>query len=364
MRGHSLDRPFLAAGACALGGAIATVAGGIVDPAGFFPAWLAAFVFWLGLPLGAAALLMAQEMTGGAWMVIAQAPLRAAAGTMPLFVLAFLPVLAGLHTLYPWTRPEPAALLANRWYLNLGFFGIRAALYLVVWNFFAFLQWSGGRAAWINGIGLILFGYTVTFAAIDWIMSIEPDWFSTIYGMMVGAGQFVASLSVVLLVILARRRPPAMDEAWFRRHLAMPVTLLLAVDIFWAYTAYSQWLIIWEENLHAEIPWYLERLRGGWRGLLAAIVVLHLAVPLLTLVWTPAKKMPRLVAAVAVAVLAGELLQVWWLVLPRFGAALPWIAPAAALALGGLWALLFLWQLGRQERRAPGAAAALEGARP
>jgi hypothetical protein len=336
--------------ACLLAGGAATIAGLVLDPAAFFAAWLAAFCYWLSLPLGALALLMIHNLTGGRWIAVARGPLEAAAATMPLFILAFVPILLGLHELYSWTRPLPAP-PPNHWYLNLDFFSIRAAAYFVVWNFFAFWQLRRAPDDWrsqaMSGLGLILLGCGVTWASIDWIMSIEPDWFSSIFGMMVGAGQFLVALAFVLVVIASVHAGESEDEA-FRRHLANLATILLAVDIFWTYTAYSQWLIIWEENLSTEIPWYLERLSAFWRGAVLAVIVLDLLVPLFTLVWTPAKRRRGLVRAISGVLLVGSMLQMWWLVLPPFhDAMLAWLAPAAMIALGGLWLWLFLWRLER-----------------
>jgi hypothetical protein len=362
-------RRAMGAGAgCAVLGSLAALIGALTDPGDFFPAWLAAFVYWLSLPLGALALLLIHDLTGGKWLIIARVPLAAAAATMPLFILAFLPMLAGLHDLYAWTRPD-AAPLPSHWYLNLDAFGLRAAIYFLVWTLLAL--WRLHRAPedppvpWVAALGLIFMGCSVTCAAIDWIMSIEPRWFSSVYGMMVGSGQFIIALASALVIITAGSRATAADEAGFRRHLAGLATILLAVDIFWAYTAYSQWLIIWEENLHSEIPWYLVRLRPFWRGTVLAIVALHLVIPLFTLVWAPAKRSPRIVGSISALLLFAGLLQIWWLVLPPFRATLSWLDPAAVIALGGIWFCLFLWCLDR--RLAPASArreSELAGAKP
>lgn len=331
----------------ALAAGVATIVGAVLDPAAFFAAWLAAFWFWLALPLGALALLMIHNMTGGEWLASARGPLEAIVATMPLFVLAFVPVLIGLHDLYAWLRGAPPS---NAWYLNLRFFGIRSAIYFIVWNFFAFWQLrpvpSAAKSQVLSGIGLILFGYSVTWAAIDWIMSIEPDWFSSVYGMMAGSGEFVIALAFALVAITALRGLTGIEDEAFRRHIASLATILLAVDIFWAYTAYSQWIIIWEENLRDEIGWYLERDTALWRAAIATIIVTHLVIPLFALVWGPAKRRPFLVRNVAILLLLGGMLHTWWLVLPPFhDVGLAWRAPLALLALGGVWLWLFLWRL-------------------
>jgi hypothetical protein len=359
----------LAALMAAIAGGIVSIVGAAIDPHAFFPAWLAAFSYWLSLPLGALALLLIRNLTGGEWHVVACAPLTAAAALMPLFILAFLPILIGLHDLYPWTRLQPDQ-LPNHWYLNLDFFGIRAAVYFLVWNFFAYWQLrrvtDTPRSQLLSAFGVILLAVSVTWAAIDWIMSIEPDWFSSIFGMMIGSGEFVLALAFALLVIVAYRSANSVAEDPFRRHLANLATILLAVDIFWAYTSFSQWLIIWEENLTSEIPWYLERLRPLWRAVVLAVIFLNLAVPLFALVWTPAKRNPALVRNVCIALLIGGALQNWWLILPHFRGeiALFWLAPATMIGLGGAWLWLFLWRLERGRWLAAPGGVTLTGAKP
>lgn len=367
-RAQAFRRWRLAALIAVVVGGVASIIGAALDPHAFFPAWLAAFSYWLSLPLGALALLLIRNLTGGEWQAIAHAPLTAAAAIMPLFILAFLPILVGLHDLYPWTQSRPAS-LANRWYLNLDFFGIRAALYFLVWNFFAFWQLrrpaAAPRSQVLSGFGLILLAVSVTWAAIDWIMSIEPEWFSSVFGMMIGSGEFVLALAFALVAIVTFRGPDGPADDAFRRHLANLATILLAVDIFWAYTSFSQWLIIWEENLTSEIPWYLERLRPFWRSVVLAVVFLNLAVPLFALVWTPAKRRPSLVCNVCVALLIGGVLQSWWLILPHFrgGTGLIWLAPATMIGLGGAWLWLFLWRLERGHWLAAPSGATLTGAK-
>lgn len=358
----------LGALAAAVAGGLATIVSALLDPHAFFPAWLAAFWYWLAVPLGALALLLIHNMTGGKWQVVARGPLEAATATMPLFILAFLPVLAGLHDLYSWVRPQPAP-LANSWYLNLDFFGLRAALYFLAWNFFAFWQLrrpaDAPRSQALSGIALILLGISATWAAIDWIMSIEPDWFSSVFGMMTGSGAFVTAIAFALVVMIACPRPDGVTDDAFRDHLANLATILLAVDIFWAYTSFSQWLIIWEENLTSEIPWYIVRLRPLWRSTVLVVIFLNLAVPLFGLVWTPAKRSPTLVRNVSIAMLVGAVLQSWWLVLPPFHARdLAWTAPAAMLALGGIWLWLFLWRLERGAWFAARGGLSVTGAKP
>lgn len=350
---RSFSRLLSAAAACAAVGAAAAIWAYLSRPEAFFAAWLGGFFYWLSMPLGALTLLLVHDLTGGKWQATARPALEAAAATMPLFILLFLPILAGMNELYSWSRPEMFERTLNRWYLNAGFFDGRALLYFVIWTLFAYLQLRRPRgggppprsAQWTSGIGLMLLGYSVTFATIDWLMSTEPAWFSTIYAMMVGSGMFVTALSLVLLTMTLGGRPPALARETFGDHLATLVTILLAVDIFWAYTCFSQWLIIWEENLRSEIPWYVERLRDGWKSLLYTIAGAHFFVPFFALIWTPAKRRAALVGSVAALILIADLLQVWWLLLPSLHIAFSWLDPVLALGIGGAWTCVFLWRL-------------------
>jgi hypothetical protein len=338
-------------------GAIASLLGGgaaiwgyLYAPQVFFPAWLAGFYFWLSMPAGALGLLLIWDLTGGRWGPLARLPLTAMAATIPLFLLLYLPIIAGMSTLYPWTHAPVAAKLHNGWYLNREFFFVRAALYFLVWVGFA--AWrvlrrsapDGGAPKgyqWLSGVGVLLMGYSLTYAGIDWLMSTEPDWFSSIYGMVVGSGQFIAAISctLVLLVIGARTTSHPPQDA-FRPSIASLAAVLVAVIVFWAYTSFCQWLIIWEENLHSEIHWFIERWAVPWGEVIYVLAAAHFFVPFIVLVWSPAKRNPRLVGAVCGLLLLADLLQVWWLVLPGFGkSGLSWLDPAVMVCVGGLWLL-------------------------
>jgi hypothetical protein len=336
-------------------GAIAVFAGGgaalwafLTEPKAFYVAWLAAFYFWLSMPLGALALLLIWDLTGGRWEPLARLPLRTMAATLPLFVLLFLPVIAGMPALYSWSRPEAAATLHNHWYLNPDFFFARATAYFVIWLGLGVWRLARreppagtaprGRQA-VSGIGLVLLAYSVTFGGIDWIMSTEPGWFSSIYGMVVGSGQFIASLSFALVLITAGARNRVID-AEFRGALAILATILLAVVVFWGYVSFCQWLIIWEENLRKEIPWYIERWRDPWGSVIYALVIAHFAIPFFALVWTGPKRNPRLVGAICILLLCAEVVQGWWLLLPGLrDTGFSWIEPAVTIGMGGLWVL-------------------------
>ncbi|MBV8889158.1 MAG: hypothetical protein JO305_05760 [Alphaproteobacteria bacterium] len=335
----------LAAIAALVIGAAGCAIGAAFDPAGFCRAWLCAFLFWLGLPLAGVMLVLVHDLTGGDWMVTVRPALEAAVATMPLASFAGIPAFVGMHSLYSWTHP--AADLGNVFYLNSADFLLRYALYIVLWNLLAgFVLWAPRGAAspiapalsWLSGLGLVLLAFSASFAAIDWVLSLEPTFWSSIFPMIAGAGWFNTGLAFVLLVIAWRGGIAQGD----REHIADLAAILLATTIFWAYVEFCQYLIIWEENLKTEIPWYLTRLTRPWRPVLLVSVTLGFFVPFFVLLWGPSKRSRAVVATVCALILLGRIADQWWLVLPEFGAARKlWLAASAILALGGGMVLMF-----------------------
>ena len=336
--------------------------GGLVFDAGaVLRGWLGAFAFWVGLPLGAMMLLLAHDLTGGRWGHAARHALRAAATTMPMLALCLLPILLALPRIYPWARPEEAVHLKNLFYLNAPFFIGRGLVFVALWSVLALV------AAWrapavpvpLAVVGLILLGPTATLAAFDWTMSIEPDWGSSVYGMVVISGDLLAALALATLTAVITGSAGGEGD---RLDLG---SLLLAAILLWFYLSFMQFLIIWEEDLPKEIAWYIPRLAGGWGWVAVLGAFGQGALPFLALIWWPVKRNRWGLASVCVLLLASHLLEGWWLVLPGMPGGWTWFAPAAALAMGGLWTALFLWRLeairNQTVREAPQHAAELVG---
>jgi len=353
---------WFAAAAAALGalGIFGCVVGAILDPAAFCRAWLCSYLFWLGLPLAGVTLVLVHDLSGGAWMAAARPALDAAIVTMPLASLAGILAFVGLPSLYDWTHPAPD--LGNVFYLNPTAFFMRYAIYVVLWNLLAaFALWGPreGRApiapalSWISGVGLVVLAFSAGFAAIDWILSLEPKFWSAIFTYAQGANWFNTGMAIVLLTI-TRVGWPAGDR---KQHMADLSQILLATTMFWAYVEFMQFLIIWEENLKTEIPWYLKRLDSVWRPAIYVSAVLGFVVPFFVLLWAPSKRNRVAVAIVCVCVLLSRLANTWLLVMPEFTAPTPfWLDIAAILALGGAMVLLFMFGL-RYPRRLAFAAA-------
>jgi hypothetical protein len=357
---HRLARAARGAG---LAGLAVSALGAVLDPTQLLRSWLVAWVFLTGTALGCLALLMIAHLTGGAWGAAIRRLLESGAGTLPLLALAFVPLALGVPHVWAWATPEAAhdhLLQEKALYLNVPFFLARAAVYFAAWIAVArtLVRWSTAQdertdpaprermELWSRG-GLVLLGLTMTFAAFDWLMSLEPRWFSTMYGVLFMGGSVVAALAFVIPVLAALAHRP----------LATVVTahefhdlgkLLLAFVLLWAYFGFSQFLIIWSGNLPEETGWYLHRLGGGWQWVAGALVVLHFALPFALLLSRDLKRDARRLAALAATLWLVRWVDVWWLVAPAFhpgDLALHWLDLATAVGLGGLWVAHFVRRL-------------------
>jgi len=346
------------------------VFGLLVDRTQFFHAYLVGFIFWIGITVGSLALLMLQHLTGGAWGLIIRRVLEAATRTLPLMVILFIPILVGLNQIYPWTNRSamdqiPALREKAAHYLNPSFFMTRAALYFAIWSLMALvLNWLSlqhdrtadqklrKRMQMMSGPGLGLLILTITFASIDWVMSLDPAWSSTIYGLIFVASWSLSALAFGILVMswLARREP--MNTVVRTSHFHDWGNLLLTLVMLWTYFAFSQYLIIWSANLPEETVWYVARTHGGWGVIALGIVILQFAFPFLTLLSRAAKKSPQKLALLAVVILAMRIVDVIWLVEPSFNREhfhLSWMDLVAPIAIGGLWIATFAWQLQKRQ---------------
>jgi hypothetical protein len=316
--------------------------GWLVDPHAVLASYLAAWWFWVGALLGGLANVWLHDLTGGAWGEAIRAPLLARARSIPLACVLFLPLLAGLDTLYPWAGAQAAG--AAHWsdgfsapyfkqlWLSRPFFIGRALGYLAAWSALSWLarrprlERSRGMAA----TGLLVYAFTVSLAAVDWIMSLQPEWYSSVFGWLAATGQMLAGLALAVALL---------DRGAARKVLPDLGNLLLMYVMTWAYLAYVQFLIIWAANLPHEIGWYVRRSTPAWLAVAWALLATHFAAPLLILLSRRAKQAPAMLGVLAWALLGAHLLDCWWLVMPAAGALSLhwlWLAPAAA-ALGLAW---------------------------
>jgi len=339
--------------------------GAIIDRTQFFHAYLVGFIFWIGITLGSLALLMLQHLTGGVWGLMIRRVLEAGTRTLPLMVLLFVPILIGLKQIYPWTSAalmsQTAALQQKSHYLNPSFFMARAAIYFAFWSLVALLlNWLSleqdrtaekkirKRMQMISGPGLALLIISITFASIDWVMSLEPGWSSTIFGLIFVAAWSLSALSFTILTMswLSHRAP--MNTVVQRAHFHDWGNLLLTLVMLWTYFAFSQYLLIWSGNLPEETTWYVARKHGGWGVIALGIVILQFAFPFLTLLSRAAKTSSDRLARLALLILIMRVLDVIWLIEPAYNQErfhLSWMDIVAPIAIGGLWIATFAWQL-------------------
>lgn len=342
--------------------AVLALSKGVTTPRQFFQSYLVAFTYWVSVPLGCLVVLMVQHLTGGAWGLVLRRVLEAGARTLVPLAVLFVPLLFGLSSLYLWTQPGEIPQDKARLYLNVPFFVARSVGYFAVWLVIVFLltRWSAEQDSYANsdrqsrlgalsGPGLVVYGLTITFASIDWVMSLEPNWSSTMYPVMFAVGQLLTGFTFALAVLLLLAQRPPLSDVLNRRHLRDLGSLLLAFVMIWAYIAFSQFMLTWVGNLEEEIPWYLRRLRGGWEWLALALVLFHFVLPFLLLLSSDVKTNSRSLAKVAIALLVVRFLDVFWWIEPAYpheGQYFFWLLDlSATLALGGACGWWFLGQL-------------------
>jgi len=343
--------------------------GAMATPTQFYRSYLVAYLYFIGIALGSLLILMIQHVTGGPWGVRIRRTLEAGTRTLPLLALLFVPIVFGIHDLFEWSHADVVAtdeiLQHKSAYLNEQFFIVRAAIYFAIWLTLTFLlsRWSkeqdvrghtpslGRRTLMLSRGGILLYALTITFASVDWAMSLEPHWFSTMYGVLFAGGQVLSAMAFAIAISarLVDRAPVANVIGITCFHDLGK--LLLAFVMLWAYFAFSQFLIIWAGNLPEEIPWYLNRLEGGWQYFAVAIMLFHFALPFASLLSRRLKQNARKLAILAVFVLLVRFVDTYWMITPAFSPkdlAPHWQDLAAFLGVGGIWLATFVWQLQRR----------------
>jgi len=336
----------------------------------FFRSYLFGYVFWIGLPVGALGVLLLHNLVGGPWGYVTRRVLQAAVKTLPIMAILFVPIVLGMHSLYEWSHADVVAadpiLRHKAVYLNEEGFILRAILYFVVFIGFGWsivrtmqkLEDLGGsvvtrRLQGVSAIGIILVFVAGSFAAFDWMMSLEPHWFSTAYGLlfMIGGGL----MAFAFLIIMMRRLGSVdteVDEALRPGYMHDLGNFMFAFMLLWAYVSVSQFIIIWSGNLPEEAPWYLHRTAGVWRYFPIVLAVFHFAAPFGLLLSRRVKRDRATLAKVAVLIVVMHALDVYWQVAPAFahgdgGIHVSWLDFAAVVGIGGVWLTVFAGILGK-----------------
>lgn len=345
MSASPLQRP---AQAAAVAGLVACGLAAATMWTDFLRAWLVAAIVWLAVPLGAMALLMMHNLAGGGWGEPLRRSLKAAVATLPLVLAAFVPLVFDTRSLFAWTAPAellPEVVINKQFYLNLPFFHLRAAIYVALW-----LWLAHGLNAWrreslrprrLSAGGLVLWTLTTTFFAFDWLMSLEPTWYSDIFGLLWATGSVILAISIVLLTEAPATRPADTTRAAQLTDLA---NIWLTFLVAWLFMTFSQYLIIWSADLPHEIEWYLHRRKDGWQWASGAVLLFYFLVPFGALLSTPLKRRPSLLFVLALMVFLAHCLETTRLVLPAFEPPLTAsiaLTPVTVVTLGALWLLLY-----------------------
>jgi len=337
----------------------------------FFQSYLYAYLYWLGITVGSLAIVLLYSMVGGNWGMVIRQISEAASKTLWLVALLFVPVVFGLRHLYPWARPDLVAadpLLEHKsLYLNIPFTIGRAILYFGLWAFLILRVVHHSREAprpedpeerrrtqRFSAIGLILYFLTMTFASIDWVMSLQPDWLSSVYGMLIVAGQALSAFAFAIALLPFLVKQEQLAAIITPRHYRDLGALLLTTVMLWAYLAFSQYLIIWYGDLPREVTWYIRRTSGGWEWIGLVVILLQFFLPFFILISLRAKQNPRVLAAIASLIIVIRLGEWFWEVAPAFHSQalrIHWLDIVTPIAIGGLWMAAFFWHLERTPLR-------------
>ena len=347
--GRKPSRLRLFCGLTAGAAAVLAIVVGVFNPAAFFQAYLFAALACLGPAMGCLLLVFIHRMAGGAWGRTLAPMLDAGCRMVPWTLLFCVPIVFGLKHLFPWASPdtlvEPArAMLAKHGsYFSGPAFILRAGSYVA--SCFVLLWMARRRqAAWTGPVGMMLYVVTAYLLGVDWVMSLEPGWSSTGFPVIFMAGQALSALAFCIAATIVAG-VPGQGEATRPAVWKDLGNLLLGALMFWAYVAYSQFLVVWSGNLPGQAAWYLHRNAGGWHYLLIALAVFQLFIPVLLLLSNRTKRRTRFFAALAFAVLLGQAVYLYWLILPAFrprGIDFHPLDPLVALALDGVWLYCFL----------------------
>jgi hypothetical protein len=366
--GHSWNRLPMIAAAIAVVGVVLCAVLGLGNPKQFFFSWLVSFLFFVSLALGALFFVLIQYAAQGGWGIVLRRIGETTFATLPVMAVLFLPVVVGLHDLYEWTHHdvvEQDALL--RWkspYLNTTFFMIRAVLFFGIWSFIALIYYRGSRGQDTTGDpavtarlrkfagpAIIVLALTQTFASIDWIMSLTPHWYSTMFGVYFFAGSFIGFIALLSVVAVAMRGAGLLETVISPEHLQDIGKLLFAFTVFWSYIAFSQFFLIWYANLPEETIWYKARMEGSWLTVSLFLMAGHFAAPFFYLMGRAVKRKNATLAIGGAWLLAMHYVDLYWQVMPTLhpaGFSPSLLDAAALLAVGGSFVAAVSWLMRRQ----------------
>jgi hypothetical protein len=366
--GHTWNRIPVIGAAVALLGIAGCAILGIANPKQFFFSWLVSFLFFLSLALGALFFVLIQYAAQGGWGIVLRRIGETVFAMLPLMAVLFVPLLFGLHDLYEWTHADAVehdALL--RWkapYLNVPFFLTRAALFFGIWSFIALMYYRGSRGQDVSGDpgvsarlrrfagpGIMVLALTQTFASVDWIMSLTPHWYSTMFGVYFFAGSFVGFIALLSVVAVAMRGAGLLDTVITAEHMQDVGKLLFAFTVFWSYIAFSQFFLVWYANLPEETTWYRARMEGSWMAVSVLLMAGHFVAPFFYLMGRAVKRKGATLAVGGAWLLGMHFVDLYWQVMPTLhpeGVRPAALDVAAFVAVGGCFVAAAGWLMRRQ----------------
>ena len=351
--------------AIGLAALVACALGSTIDRREFFLSYLFGFLFWLGIALGCSGFLMVHHLTGGRWGYPIRRFFEGAISTLPFLAALFVPLFFGLPQLYPWATAANIAadkvLQHKHAYMNAPLFIVRTLIFFTIWILIArlLIKWSTQQDVTrsveptkklrkLSGPGLVIYPMTVTFAFVDWVMSMEADWYSTVFPLLICIGQMLSALAFIILLLAWHGPRSSLGEILSKETFHHLGNLLLTFTMLWAYLAYAQLIVIWSGDLPHEISWYLHRIAGGWRVIAFALLIFHFFGPFFLLLFRQTKRRTEFLVAIAVIIFLAHIADVWWVVAPslyRNGFHASWMAPLAWTGIGGIWLAIFFWRL-------------------
>jgi hypothetical protein len=332
----------------------------------FFHSYLMAYLFWLGVSLGCMAVLMLHHLVGGSWGAMIQRILEAGTRTLPLLAVLFIPILLGMGFLYEWSLPsvvaKDAVLQYKHWYLNVPFFLIRAVIFFAVWLILAHYlnHWSQrheetagqsiqatyrSRLQYLSAGGIVAYGLTMSFASFDWVMSLDPHWYSTLYGMLFVASQALSAYAFAIIAVSRLTDVAPLRHVLTTQRIHDLGNMLFAFIMLWAYLNFSQFLIIWSGNIAEEITWYVHRSRGGWQWIAMVLFLVHFALPFVLLLMRMMKRHLPALTCVATVLFIAHVLDQFWLVLPELHPSrltIHLMDILAPVGMGFIWVTLYI----------------------
>jgi hypothetical protein len=343
----------------------ATMAGAFFERTQFFFSYLFAYLFWLSLSLGCFLVAMIHVLTGGRWGFPTRRFLEAGYMVLPLMLVLFIPIFFGLHDLYPWARPDEVvadeALRQRHAYQNVWGFILRALFFLGVWVWMSQLlrRWSlqqdattdalpTRKARTLSGPGIVIYGLLGTFAFVDWVMSLEAHWYSTMFAVIIIIGQILVTYSFSIMLLTLFRREEPLVQIVNKAQYHQLGNLLLAFVLFWTYVSFGQLLIVYSGDKPHEVDWYLHRIATSWKLVVAALGLFHFFIPFYLLLFRAVKRHVAPLTTLAAILFVVHIVAIYWLVMPAYhsaGLAISWLDFTAPLGIGGLWLALFLAHL-------------------